>query len=138
MLHAGSRYPAEVKRGAGIYTPILHGCGEPLDGVTLRFCVHRRSVVDAALEQKWSNHAEGQQSRRERSVLHAYIALSDCAEASTMFWHRGYPVATVMSTDAAIQVKVDLIRGPFARKSTPCRICPTATEKWEWYSSNAC
>ena len=52
-----------------------------------------------------------------------------------MFWHRGYPVAAVMGADAAIQVKVDLIRGPFARKSTPCRICPTATEKWEWYSS---
>ena len=46
-----------------IYTPILHGFGEPLDGVTLRFCVHRRSVLDAVLEQKWSNHAEGQQSR---------------------------------------------------------------------------
>ena len=138
MLHVGSRYPAEVKRGAGIYTPILHGCGEPLDGVTLRFCVHRRSVVDAALEQIWYNHAEDQQSRRERSVLHAYIALSDCAEASTVFCHRGCPVAAVMGTDAAIQVKVDLIRGPFARKSTPCRICPTATKKWEWYSSNAC
>ena len=27
--------------------PILHGCGEPLDDVTLRFCVHRRRVVDA-------------------------------------------------------------------------------------------
>ena len=63
MLYVGSRYPAEVKQCAGIYTPILHGCGEPLDGVTLRFCVHCRSVVDAALEQKWSNHAEGQQSR---------------------------------------------------------------------------
>ena len=63
MLYVGSQYPAEVKRGMCIYTPILHGCGEPLDSVTLRFCVHRRSVVDAVLEQEWSNHAEGQQSR---------------------------------------------------------------------------
>ena len=45
------------------YTPIVHGCGETLDDVTFRFCVHRRCVVDEALEQKWSNHAEGQQSR---------------------------------------------------------------------------
>ena len=63
MLYVGSQYPAEVKTGMCIDTPILHGCGEPLDGVTLRFCVHRQSVVDAALEQKWSNHAESQQSR---------------------------------------------------------------------------
>ena len=27
---------------------------------------------------------------------------------------------------------------PVFPKSKPCRICPTATEKWEWYSSNAC
>ena len=27
---------------------------------------------------------------------------------------------------------------PVFPKSTPCRICPAATEKWEWYSSNAC
>ena len=33
-----------------------------------------------------------------------------------MFWHRGCPVAAVMGADAAAQVKVDLIRGPFARK----------------------
>ena len=33
-----------------------------------------------------------------------------------MFWHRGRPVAAVMGADAAVQVKVDLIRGPFARK----------------------
>ena len=63
MLYVGSRYPAEIESGTCIYTPILHGCGEPLDGVTLHFCVHRRNVVNAALEQKWSNHAEGQQSR---------------------------------------------------------------------------
>ena len=63
MLYMGSQYPAEVKRGACIYSPIVHGCGEPLDGVTFRFCAHRRCVVDAALEQKWSNHAEGQQSK---------------------------------------------------------------------------
>ena len=49
-------------------------------------------------------------------MLHAYSALSDCAEASTMFWHRSCPVAAVMGADAAVQVKVDLIRGPFARK----------------------
>ena len=84
-------------------------------------------------------------------MLHAYSALSDCAEASTMFWHRGCPVAAVMSADAAVQVKVDFIRGPclfvcllgikgapttgsicaVRPKSTPCRICPAATEKWE-------
>ena len=52
MLYVGSRYPAEVKRCACIYTPILHGRGEPLDGVTLRFCVHRRYVVDVALGTK--------------------------------------------------------------------------------------
>ena len=46
-----------------------------------------------------------------------------------MFWHRGCPVAAVMGADAAVQVKVDLIRGPFAPKSTPCRICPATTEK---------
>ena len=63
MPYVGSQYPAEVKQCACIYTPILHGRREPLDGVTLRFCVHRRYVVEAALEQKWSNHAEGQQSR---------------------------------------------------------------------------
>ena len=33
-----------------------------------------------------------------------------------MFWHRGCPVAAVMSADAAVQVKVDFIRGPSARK----------------------
>ena len=33
-----------------------------------------------------------------------------------MFWHRGCPVAAAMSADAAVQVKVDFIRGPFARK----------------------
>ena len=27
---------------------------------------------------------------------------------------------------------------PVRPKSTPRRICPAATEKWEWYSSNAC
>ena len=42
--------------------PYCMVCGEPLDGVTLRFCVHRRCVVHAALEQKWSNHPERQQS----------------------------------------------------------------------------
>ena len=49
-------------------------------------------------------------------MLHAYSALSDCAEASMMFWHRGCPVTAVMGDDAAVQVKVDLIRGPFSRK----------------------
>ena len=49
-------------------------------------------------------------------MLHAYSALSDCAEASTVFWPRGCPVAAVMGADVAVQVKVDLIRGPFARK----------------------
>ena len=63
MLYVGSRYPAEVKRGACIYAPILDGHGEPLDGITLGFCVNRRCVVDATLEQKWSNHTEGQQNR---------------------------------------------------------------------------
>ena len=63
MLYVGLRYLAEVKRGAFIYMPILHDFGEPLDGVTLRFCVHRRCMLDAVIEQKWSNHAEGQQSR---------------------------------------------------------------------------
>ena len=33
-----------------------------------------------------------------------------------MFWHRGCPVAAVMGADAAVQMKVDLIRGPFVRK----------------------
>ena len=33
-----------------------------------------------------------------------------------MFWHRSCPVAAVMGVDAAVQVKVDLIRGPFSRK----------------------
>ena len=33
-----------------------------------------------------------------------------------MFWHRGCPVATVLGADAAVQVKVGLIRGPFSRK----------------------
>ena len=33
-----------------------------------------------------------------------------------MFWHRGCPVAAVMGADAAVQVKVDLIHGPFAQK----------------------
>ena len=50
------------------------------------------------------------------STYDAYNALSDCAEAPTMFWHRGCPVAAVMGADAGVQVKVDLIRGPFARK----------------------
>ena len=27
---------------------------------------------------------------------------------------------------------------PVRPKSKHCRICPAATEKWEWYSSNAC
>ena len=116
MLYVGSRYPAEVKRGACIYAPILDGHGEPLDGITLGFCVNRRCVVDATLEQKWSNHAEGQQSRWERTVLHAYSALSDCAEASMIFWHRGCPAAAAIGADAAVQVKVGLLRGPLARK----------------------
>ena len=33
-----------------------------------------------------------------------------------MFCHRGCPVAAVMGADAAVRVKVDHIRGPFARK----------------------
>ena len=33
-----------------------------------------------------------------------------------MFWHRCCPVAAVMGADAAVQVKMDLIRDPFARK----------------------
>ena len=49
-------------------------------------------------------------------MLHAYSALSDCAQASTMFWHRGCPVVAVMGADAAVHLKVDLIRGPFPRK----------------------
>ena len=44
------------------------------------------------------------------------IALSDCAEAFDDVLTRGCPVAAVLCADAAIQVKVDLIRGPFARK----------------------
>ena len=34
-----------------------------------------------------------------------------------MFWQRGCPVAAVMGADAAVQVKVDLIRDPFSRKA---------------------
>ena len=34
-----------------------------------------------------------------------------------MFWHRGCPVAAVMGADVAVQVKVGLLRGPFARKA---------------------
>ena len=49
-------------------------------------------------------------------MLHAYSALSDCAEAPTIFWHRGCPAAAAMCADAAVQVKVGLLRGPFARK----------------------
>ena len=49
-------------------------------------------------------------------MLHAYNALSDCAEAPTIFWHRGCPAAAAMGADAAVQVKVVLLRGPFARK----------------------
>ena len=49
-------------------------------------------------------------------MLHAYSALSDCAETSTVLWHGVCPVAAVMGADATVQVKVDLIRGPFARK----------------------
>ena len=55
-----------------------------------------------------------------------------------MFWHRGCPVAAVMGDDATVQVKVDLIRDPFSRKVNHVEICHAATEKWEWYSSNAC
>ena len=33
-----------------------------------------------------------------------------------MFWHRGCPIAAVVGADAAVQVKVDLIRGPFPEK----------------------
>ena len=34
-----------------------------------------------------------------------------------MFWRRGCPVAAVMGDDSAVQVKVGLLRGPFARKA---------------------
>ena len=140
MLYVGSRYPAEVKRGACIYAPILDGHGEPLDGITLGFCVNRRC------------HPCGWRDPRTKMVQSCRgptkQVRTHCAAClqRTKWLCRGFDdiLAPRLSGSGSYRCwcggsgEGGPPPWPVGPKSTPCRICPAATETWEWNSLNAC